>query len=677
MATRVLTTGRTLTTAWDRLVHLLATWSPAASFSALREFFWPAHNSVWECIVRLTWMPLWLGADLSAPRFHPRFRPTVGIGPASGRLVSLVSGVRRRQIVIRFVTLLARALTLTLIVATAWAAWSAVGGPKVSGDALLAVGLGFILTSLIFAWRHRPDVRDTARMLDRSFNLSDRMTTAIDHIAADPDRSAGHPHLAYLQIAEATNTVAILSRHSSLRVRFPVRELVLITGLALLFLSLYLLRGTGTGLPGSGNSAVPAFVSAKDRLQQQSVPNTPEPAPQDPPTVAEVQARADESASAEQDLLTLADALDDNPLTSPIADSIRAGDYDRAAAQMDAVASQVSQLSPETRSELADELDRAADAMTGEHPGLQDATGKAADGLRSDPQQAESSLTELGEQISETGESVETQGELASDMRDARQAESQGSSGQDTRPEPGEPQSDGAPGEQQIAGDGGDAASGQSGQPEQGEQSAGSGSSDSDEQSQSSGDGQQGDNGGPSATNQQEGSSGQSNGAGSGAESDETNGEGSGQGSGNVQGENQSEQGNSGGSSNDAQTGSGAGAGSGTSGEDQTSNGADERPGTGSTGSPDPDIEEGTGSGSNGPEAESGQPHSSITLSRSPDEAGMQTGGASSSSSGSGSGAAAGAGSVSQGDVGMAGPDSNRVPEQYRPIVEDYFSDQP
>jgi hypothetical protein len=418
-------------------------------------------------------------------------------------------------------------------------------------------------------------------------------------------------------------------------------------------------------------------VSAKDRLQQQAVPNTPEPALQDPPTVAEVQARADESASAEQDLLTLADALDDNPLTSPIADSIRAGDYDRAAAQMDAVASQVSQLSPETRSELADELDRAADAMSGEHPGLQDATGEAADGLRSDPQQAESSLTELGEQISETGESVETQGELASDMRDARQAESQGSSGQDTRPEPGDAQSDGAPGEQQIAGEGGDAASGQSGQPEQGEQSAGSGSSDSNEQSRSSGEGQQGDNGGPSATDQQEGSSGQSNGAGTGAESDETNGEGSGQGRGSVQGENQSEQGNSGGSSDDAQTGSGAGAGSGTSGEDQTSNGADDRPGTGSTGSPDPNIEEGAGSGSTGPETESGAPHSSITLSRSPDEAGMQTGGASSSSSGSGSGAAAGAGSVSQGDVGAAGPDSNRVPEQYRRIVEDYFSDQP
>jgi hypothetical protein len=55
----------------------------------------------------------------------------------------------------------------------------------------------------------------------------------------------------------------------------------------------------------------------------------------------------------------------------------------------------------------------------------------------------------------------------------------------------------------------------------------------------------------------------------------------------------------------------------------------------------------------------------------------VRTGGAASSSSGSGSGAAAGTGSVSQGDVGTAGPDSNRVPKRYREIVEDYFSDEP
>jgi len=644
---------------------------------AFREFVWPASCSQWERLLRLIWMPFWVGADLSAPRAHARFKPMSGIGPASRRLVSLLAAVRRRQMVVRFATLIARAFVLTLIIATCWAGWAAFGGPQINGDVLLAIGLGLSLAGLMYGWWHRPDLRDTARMLDRSFKLSDRVTTAIDHLTANPDRTAGHPHIAYLQIAEATNTVAILSRHASLRVRFPVRELVMITGFALLFLSLYLLRGTGSGLPDAGNAAVPAFVSAKDRLQQQqTVPNTPDSTSQDPPTVAEVQARADESAAAEQDLLTLADALDDNPLTSPIADSIRAGDYERAAAQLEAVASQVSQLSPETRGNLADELDKAADAMTGNHPGLKDATEDAADGLRSDPQQAESSLTDLSEQISETGERVESQGELASDMRDARRAEGRGASSEDTRPEPGDAQSDGE-GEQQIAGDGGDAASGQSGQTAQGEQTGGSGSSGSDGQSQQEDSGSEGEASGSAGTNQG-GARGQTSDSQSSGESDQENSGDAGQsGSGDVRGETGSESGESDGLSDTPDSGSGSGAGSGEGGEVQTSNGASEEPDEASAGSPDPNITDGSGSGPNGPGSEDGQPHSSITLSRAPDESGLRTGGASSSSSGSGSGAAAGAGSVSQGDVGTAGPDSNRVPEQYRRIVEDYFSDEP
>jgi hypothetical protein len=41
---------------------------------------------------------------------------------------------------------------------------------------------------------------------------------------------------------------------------------------------------------------------------------------------------------------------------------------------------------------------------------------------------------------------------------------------------------------------------------------------------------------------------------------------------------------------------------------------------------------------------------------------------------GSGAGITAGSGSAVQADVAEAGPDSNRVPEAYRPVVERYFS---
>jgi hypothetical protein len=689
MATRVLATGRSVSSAWDRLVQILATWSPRDLLQRLRDFFWPATTSARERWLRLLWLPFWIGADLPAP--HVRHRVTVSgdLGPASRRLVSYLAAVHRRQMLIRLMTVVARGVALGALIGVVWAGWAASGGARVDGNVLVMTTGALVILGLVFGWRQRPDLRDTAAMLDRSFDLADRMTTAFDHLPAGPGQARGKPHLTYLQIAEATNTVGMLTKHPALRVRLPIRELVLIAGLALLFLGLYLLRGTGAGLPGSGNSAVPAFVAAKDRLHQQPAVPTPPATNPSAPSVQDVQQRADQSSTAEQDLNKVADALADNPLTAPVADSIRAGDYAKASDQLNAVASQVSQLSPEARGQLADSLDQAADAMSGKHPDLQDATRDAADGLRSDPQQAESSLSDLGDEIGKTGSSVEPQDQLAKDMRDARQAESNSANSKDTRPEPGNNQGDANQGDQQIAGEGGDAASGQNQQAEQGQQTNGSGSADSnnaqqqqgDDQGQQQGQGQNQNAPGSSPPQDQRGN-GADQGAGSGAngQSKLSPGDGSSSSGGNasVQGQSRPQQGDSDGSNDNAQTGSGTGAGSGT-GKNQTSNGAETRPGTGSDGAPDPNVKDGNGNGSGASNGDSktNQTHESITLSRSPDASGVQTGGASSSSAGSGSGAAAGPGSVSQGDVGSAGPDSNRVPKRYRDIVHDYFSDEP
>jgi hypothetical protein len=689
MATRVLATGRSVSTAWDRLVQTMATWSPRDLLRQLRDFFWPESTSARERLLRLLWLPFWIGAELPAP--HVRHRVTVGgdLGPASRRLVAYLVSVHRRQLLNRLLTMIARGIALGAMIGVAWAGWAAIGGARVDGNVLVATTGMLVILGLVFGWRQRPDLRDTAAMLDRSFDLADRMTTAFDHLPAGPGHVRGKPHLTYLQIAEATNTVGMLTKHPALKVRLPIRELVLIAGLSLLFLGLYLLRGTGAGLPGSGNSAVPAFVAAKDRLHQQPTVPTPPAANPNAPSVQEVQQRADQSSTAEADLNKVADALADNPLTAPVADSIRAGDYAKASDQLNAVASQVSQLSPEARGTLADSLDQAADAMSGKHPDLQDATQKAADGLRSDPQQAESSLSNLGDQIDKTGSSVESQDKLAKDMRDARQAESNSTSSKDTRPEPGSNQGDANQGDQQIAGDGGDAASGQNQPAEQGQQTNGSGSADSNNGQQQQGDGQnpqqgqgQNQNAPGSSPPQDQQGNGADQGAGSSAngQSQVSPGDSSSSSGGNasVQGQSRPQQGASDGSNDTAQTGSGTGAGSGT-GKNQTSNGAETRPGTGSDGSPDPNVTDGNGNGSGASNGDSktNQTHESITLSRSPDASGVQTGGASSSSAGSGSGAAAGPGSVSQGDVGSAGPDSNRVPKRYRDIVHDYFSDQP
>ncbi|HRA46941.1 MAG TPA: hypothetical protein PK819_02600, partial [Thermomicrobiales bacterium] len=107
------------------------------------------------------------------------------------------------------------------------------------------------------------------------------------------------------------------------------------------------------------------------------------------------------------------------------------------------------------------------------------------------------------------------------------------------------------------------------------------------------------------------------------------------------------------------------------------SNGANQGAGDRDPQAPATNVKSGESTGSTNTNADVAAPTDSITLSRSPDAPGYKSGGASSFSSGSGSGAAAGAGSVEQGDVGEAGPDSNRVPDEYTTIVQEYFTDEP
>ncbi len=663
----------------------LATWSPDESIRSLRLLLWPTRLTLLQKLVRLLWLPFWLGTDLPAPNWtqNPAKAPAKTI--AALRFQSLLSSTRRKQLVIRFTTLLLRAFTLALLIGCAWSIAAIYGRDSVRSTSMAITVGGLAGIGLIFAWRYRPGLRETASMVDRSFALSDRLTTAYDNLSALEGEREQSPHLAYLQVVEATNTLAMLSKHPTLKIRFPVREGVLVAGLAMVLLALHLLDGTGTSIDPVLGSSVPAFVPASDRMMQRA-PIAPDNALPElyRPTVAEVQEMANLSAAAEQDLLQIADALDDNPLTSSIADAIREGDYEQAAQELDAISPSLAQMSPELKDQLASELDAAADQMTGEHPELQDSASAAADGLRSTPEQAEESLSDLSDSIQETGSQVADQTELAEQMRDAREQEETGSvqDSDGSRPDQGSDQSNGEATDTGTAGEGSDASSGQ--QSDDSDQSSDSGSG---EQSSSS-DSQESDGadaepaGGSSADSEDSPQSSQGGGSGAsgeGSESDQSSPGSSGNGS--VEGDSTQPDGSSAGTSDNVETGAGTGAGGGK-GDDtnrQSSNGAESRPGTGSDGSPDPNIVDGSGTGT-GTASDSGdgeETTTSITLSRSPDSSGQRTGGSSTSSTGSGAGVAAGAGSTQQGDVGSAGPDSNRVPEEYRPIVEDYFSDNP
>lgn len=676
-----MTTGRVLTGATNRVIDAIATWSPADLLSRLCALLWPANLTTVQRLIRLLWLPVWIGTDLPAPGFRPSAQAFAGTGKAALRFGALLRSVRRRQLINRAAILVVRAGTLIVAAGCIWSVLGWFGASDLNGRWLLYGSAGALIAALIFAWRYRPDLRETAAMVDRSFQLSDRLTTAYDFAAVDRGDRRGSPHLAWLQVIEATNTLAMLSRHAVLRLRLPTREVVLCAGLAMIFLALHLFNGTGAAIDPVADVRVPVFVSAADRLRQQAPLADPNALPElYRPTVAEVQERADLSASAEQDLLELADALEDNPLTSSIADAIRSGDYERAARELEAIAPSLAQMSPELKDQLADELESASNAMSGDHPGLQDATDQAADGLRSDPETAEASLRDLGQSIEQTGGHVADQQELADQMRDARESEQTGSveDSDDSRPSGEQGDSSSETTEPGVAGEGSDASSGQKSDDSEGSSESESGSA-ADSSGAEDGNGSEGGGSGTEAGDNARTSNG--GGAAASGQADPSSAESSSSsGGGAFGGDSPQSDDASTGSSADAEAGGGTGAGGGE-GEDtskQSSSGAESKPGSGDDSQPDPNVIDGSGSGSGSAnDSLDIPPESSITLSRSPDATGQRTGGASSSSTGSGAGAAAGSGSVEQGDVGAAGPDSNRVPKQYRPIVEDYFSDGP
>jgi hypothetical protein len=666
----------------DRVRHVLRPEVRADAWASFLAWLWPADRPVLARIMRLIWLPWWALSDLPSPMPVRRARVAKPATEIEHRLVSLLGRIRRRQMVDRFATLFFRGLALTCLIGAIWTIGTLLGGPALNATILTGIACVMVLVALIYAWLYRPGTREIAVMLDATFDLADRVTTAVDEIGKENTQDL---KIGELQQIEATNTAAILMRRKVMRVHLPVREIVGATGLGLTLLALYLLNGTGGQVSALESGSVPAFVAAKDRLKP-IAKETPTPDANGAGTqsVQDVQDKANVSEAAQKDLLALADALDDNPLTAPIADAIRAGDYSRAADELKAIAPQLDQLSPDLRAQIAESLDKAADGMTGENPDLQDATRKAADDLRGDGS-ANESVTDLADEVQQTGEKVATDQELAQEMNQAREAQSDSGGSRDSRPDEGDnSDQSGSQGEQQIAGDGGDAASGSNkadsgdGQQTQGSGSEGS-SAGSDGSQSGEKNGDQSDQ--SSSSNSSQAAGGATNGGSSSQQSDDPssgNGGTSSDGSKGQQGTDPNQPVDSG-ENTDSQAGNGAGSGDGKN----TSESSDDASSTGkSRGEADPDVpdanvKDGGNTGSTSTDDTASSPSETITLSRSPDAPGYRSGGSASSSSGSGTGAAAGAGSVEQGDVGTAGPDSNRVPDAYKNIVEDYFSDGP
>jgi hypothetical protein len=488
-------------------------------------------------------------------------------------------------------------------------------------------------------------------MLDRSFGLRDRLMTALDHLGQRVPRQGERASLVYLQMADAANVIDEIKRHRALRFALPIRELVPTLGFALILAALFFWRGTGERIPEVAAASVPKFTPA---VARQAAPESTALSPENTelaPTVEEVMEQSRRSNAAQRDLSQLADALADHATTRPAADAINQGDYSAAARLLREFAPRTGDLSPAAREALARDLDTAAGGMSPQNNDLQQATDQAATGLREGGEESEAGVEELGDAVERTAEDVASQQELADQMQRAQETERR---------------------EQRPAGEG-------------------RGSSESDGQSQQSEASEQGEAGGERG-DQEGGEQGTGEGEQSSAENGEPSTDGGDTGSGtgdqanrpgeNVPGEGgpQSGPAEEAGSAADAQNaqggesqGAGAASGdsSGQTGEQrQTGVGAEPAPGEGEV---ERQVTDASGQRveAEDPDGTSAQ----VALPAAPGGEGIQTvNNAGGAVRGSGAGITAGAGSAIQTDVAEAGPDSNRVPDEYRPVVERYFS---
>lgn len=618
-----------------------------------------------EVLWRALWWPFWIWADAPPPE-RPYREPATRVDPgrAGTAVIAGIDRVRRRLWLNHALAAVCRALWLGLLAAAVLMLLDLAGGPTFTPRPALAIGGVLLAAGLALAALSRPSRARTARMLDRSFGLHERMTTAIGSLGLGTPGAGERAPVVYLQMADAANALAVLRGNARLRPALPTREITLLVLAGLLLATLAFLRGLGGGLPALGAPTIPPFVPAAER----PAPPTPSAAEiaaaASPQTTQEVLERADRSAQARHDLQTLASALADHAATRQAAEQITQGDYSGARDQLRSVAEQTGDLSPDARSALANDLSNAATAMKPRTNGLHEATSNAATGLQASDAAARQGIRDLGDAVEQAGKDVVPPGELASQMQGAQQAQGPGAQGESRAASaPASGEINNASTRFNAAGDPGQGA-------------ATSATSSDPRQDRSSGQEQtSGADPGDESTGQQPGSGqpGRANSPGQGGE--EGSAENGARGGAARAGTSQNN-----GTGDTASTRAGQGAGAGTGHDSEQANqqssspagGSEQQTGSG-VGPAAPNVT--TGGSAESPPQALPAVQDQMALPASDSQEGVQTSADGGSAlRGSGAGVTAGAGYAQQGEIGEAGPDSNRVPPEHRETVERYFS---
>ena len=379
------------------------------------------------------WLPFWLGSAAPPPRtnwFRPPPVTIAGDDPAATFLASRVTRLTRTFGVAWFCGSLLRGLAIGLLVLVAWAG---VAATRSAGLPSLPVAVGVLALGVmvggVHGWLVWPSQGQTIRMLDRTFDLRERMVSAFE-------RPASTSRVSRVQLADAANVLDEVAPEIPRSTWIPVREVMLGLILAGLLVTIMLAGVSSAGIAPLSDASVPQFLLASERMAVREQP-VPQPPTTDTPagdqaTIADIQQRGRESQQAREDLQALAEALQPYPITQPVADAIANEDYVSAADLLRTASESAAAMEQAERDAMADDLDAAADDMSAGNPELAQAARDAADALREGGADAETALNSLADQVEETGEDVETQESLAQELDEATGTGASGSQSGDS-----------------------------------------------------------------------------------------------------------------------------------------------------------------------------------------------------------------------------------------------------
>ncbi|MCA1725784.1 MAG: hypothetical protein LC748_16360 [Thermomicrobia bacterium] len=311
--------------------------------------------------------------------------------------------------------------------------------------AAIAVPAGIIAAfAFIYAWLQRPTRMGIARFLDQGYALDATLATSLELAQGDMDS-----HLAPHLLNHAARTAYRIGRTKRLRLHRLVQEQVMALGLAIVTLGVVLLLLVSNTLNRHAFVPVPKLPDVKQQQQNGANANgNPTPLADQQLTPEQLQQLAVQSAQSQQDLQRLADSLNDNSTTKQAAQDIQNGNYSAAAQDLQQVASNLNQTSPDARQNIASDLQQAANQNTPSNQPLTDAEKNAAQALQQgNGNDASQSVRNLANQVQQTGGQVKSQQDLSAAIQDAQQRANGNQQGQQGQPGP-----QGQPGQQDANG---------------------------------------------------------------------------------------------------------------------------------------------------------------------------------------------------------------------------------